>query len=128
MNLLLDTVTFVLMTREPRRLSRRTALLCKDPKNTLFLSSVSVAELIIKHTLGKFPLPVPPSVFVRQERVEHGIQSLPFDEASALLLESLPFLHRDPFDRFLVCQAIAHELAILTPDAHMAKYKVKTIW
>ncbi len=57
-----------------------------------------------------------PECFIREQREQHDIDTLPLDEVSALHLPVLPKLHRDPFDRMLVCQAIEHNLTILTPD------------
>lgn len=65
---------------------------------------------------------------MREQRKLHQIESLPLDEASSLHLPSLPILHRDPFDRMLICQAIEHNLEILTPDPLIRQYSIKTIW
>lgn len=128
MNILLDTVAFVRLATEPERLSREAQTLCKDPVHTLFLSAVSSGEIALKYRLRKIPLPIPPSSFIPTQRLEHSIQSLPLDEAAGLLLESLPPHHKDPFDRLLICQALAHDLTILTPDKNFRKYKVKVAW
>jgi PIN domain nuclease of toxin-antitoxin system len=61
-------------------------------------------------------------------RSGHGITSLPLDEESALHLTRLPALHRDPFDRMLVCQALAGGMVLLTPDPLITQYPVRTIW
>ena len=58
----------------------------------------------------------------------HGIESLPIDEESALHVTRLPAIHRDPFDRMLVSQAIVHGLTILTPDALVTQYPGRTTW
>ena len=59
---------------------------------------------------------------------KYQIESLPLDEASTLYLPNLPLVHRDPFDRMLVCQAITHNLILLTPDPLIRQYPVKTVW
>lgn len=128
MNFLLDTNAFIWLAQKPAMLPRKIAKLCEDPANDLYLSVVSAAEIAMKFHRRKLYLPSHPSVFIPQERHEHHIRSLPLDESSALFLESLPLHHKDPFDRLLVCQAIAHDLTILTPDAHIAKYKVNAAW
>ena len=61
-------------------------------------------------------------------REPHGIEALPLDEESVLQVLRLPALHRDPFDRMLVCQAIVHGLAILTPDPLVSQYPARVIW
>jgi PIN domain nuclease of toxin-antitoxin system len=73
-------------------------------------------------------LPAPASRFVTAEREAHGIASLPIDEESALHLSRLPSLHRDPFDRILVSQAIVHGLTIMTPDPLITQYPARTMW
>lgn len=128
MNILIDTVTFLWLTNNPELLSKKAFALCKDPENILFLSSISAAELSIKHQLGKFLLPSAPSIFIPEQRNIHGIQTLALEEDVVMLLESLPSHHKDPFDRLLVCQALAHDFTILTPDSHIRSYKVKTVW
>jgi PIN domain nuclease of toxin-antitoxin system len=61
-------------------------------------------------------------------REAHGIASLPIDEESALHVARLPAIHRDPFDRMIVSQAIVHGLTILTPDALVIQYPGRTTW
>jgi PIN domain nuclease of toxin-antitoxin system len=68
------------------------------------------------------------NIFVPAQREAHGIDSLAIDEESVLQVGRLPEVHRDPFDRLLVCQAIVHGLAILTPDPLVADYPVRVVW
>ncbi len=82
----------------------------------------------MKHDLGRLPLPDAPQVFVPEQRRRHGFLSLPFDEASALQLRRLPRLHKDPFDRILICQTIEHGLTLLTPDDRITQYPVRISW
>lgn len=128
MNILIDTVTFLWLTKNPELLSKKAFALCKDQENILFLSSISAAEMSIKHQLGKFLLPNAPSIFIPEQRNIHGIQALPLEEGATLLLASLPQHHKDPFDRLLICQALAQDLTILSPYRHIRSYKVKTVW
>lgn len=99
-----------------------------DPNNEILLSVASVWEIIVKHRLGKLPLPEAPRKFISKWRAKHDIESLSLDESSVLHLTGLPEYHRDPFDRILICQAISNNLTILTPDAHIAAYPVRTEW
>jgi len=99
-----------------------------DPDNEAFLSSVSAWEIAIKHGLGKLPLPTAPECFVREQRKNHKIDTLPLDEASAFHLARLPDIHRDPFDRMLICQAIEHTLTILTSDPMISQYPGRVVW
>jgi len=69
-----------------------------------------------------------PDEWVADVREEYGLASLAIDDESALHLLLLPALHRDPFDRILVAQALVHGLAILTPDRAIRDYPARTIW
>lgn len=99
-----------------------------DPGNDAFLSAISAWEIAVKQAQGKLTLSEPAFSWVPKYREAHRLGELPLDEASALQAGRLPALHRDPFDRMLVCQAIAQGLAIVTPDARIAQYPVRVIW
>jgi PIN domain nuclease of toxin-antitoxin system len=73
-------------------------------------------------------LPRHPARFVPAQREAHGIDSLTIDEESVLQTDRLPLLHRDPFDRLLVCHAIVHGMTILTPDPLISAYPVRVVW
>ena len=88
---------------------------------------MSVWEAIIKHQLGKLPLPQPPEIYLPEQRRRHLIASLGVDEESVARLAGLPSLHRDPFDRLLVCQAIKHGLTILTVDPVVQSYPINVL-
>ena len=127
MKLLLDTCTFLWLAGG-NRLSRPAAGVVRDPSNDVFLSAVSAWEIVTKHATGRLPLPEPPDRLIPAERELRGLSALVFDEESALQAVRLPSLHRDPFDRMLIAQAIAHGLAIVTPDPAIAQYPVRVVW
>jgi PIN domain nuclease of toxin-antitoxin system len=114
--LLLDTCTFLWIITEAPDLSKNARDLFLDPGNDVFLSTVSIWEIVVKYCLGKLLLPEPPDRFIRAQRESHVIEPLALDEESTLHLTRLPDLHRDPFGRMLICQAIRHGLVLLTPD------------
>jgi PIN domain nuclease of toxin-antitoxin system len=124
----LDTATFLWIVSDAAELSEEAREIFADPENEVYLSSVSAWEIAVKHALGKLPLPEAPVRFVPFQRKQHGIDPLQLDEESALHLSRLPSLHKDPFDRMLVCQAVVHHLAILTPDELIQQYPIRTIW
>jgi PIN domain nuclease of toxin-antitoxin system len=128
MNVLLDTCTFLWVLSDAPDLSPRARELYMDPANGVFLSSISVWEIVLKNQIGKLPLPQPPELFIAPYRQRHGIQTLSFDEPSAITMARLPLLHRDPFDRALVAQAITHDLVLLTPDADVRAYSARSDW
>jgi PIN domain nuclease of toxin-antitoxin system len=128
LNILLDTCTFLWIVADSPDLSIRARQLFADPDNDVYLSVASAWEIIVKHRLGKLPLPEPPHDFILNWRTLHKIESLPIDEPAVLQLSRLPEYHKDPFDRVIICQAIANGLIILTPDSHITKYPIRTEW
>src|SRR3954469_9582871 len=110
MRLLLDTHIFLWFISGDARLSVKLRDAVTDPANEVFVSAVSVWEAMIKSALGKLPLPAEPHVYLPQQRADHGLASLEVDEPAVVRLADLPPLHRDPFDRLLICQAIRHDL------------------
>lgn len=128
MRLLLDTCTFLWLIEDAPQLSERARELIVDAGNEAFLSSVSIWEIAVKHALGRLPFPEPVGTFVPAMRRDHGLEALPLDEESALRVATLPALHRDPFDRMLVCQAITAGATIVTPDDLITRYPVRSTW
>jgi PIN domain nuclease of toxin-antitoxin system len=127
-NLLLDTCTFLWSLEGGNAISETARAALANPANSVYLSSVSAWEIAVKHALGKLPLPEPPERYVPKERLARGIEPLPLDEEAALHLVRLPMLHRDPFDRMLVCQALIGGLTLVTPDPDISRYPVRTLW
>lgn len=128
MRLLLDTCTFLWLAADDPLLSVRARDLFQAPENEVYLSVVSSWEIAVKHAMGRLPLPEAPGVFVTLQRDALGVQSLPLDEESVFHAARLPDLHRDPFDRMLVSQAIVHGLTILTHDPLIKSYPARTLW
>lgn len=128
MRLLIDTCTFLWLVDDHPNLSPSSRELCADPDHEILLSSVSAWEIAVKHSLGKMVLSESPRTYVPRYREMHGVVTMPLDEDSVLAISRLPLLHRDPFDRMLICQAITHGLTILTPDPLIAQYPVRTLW
>lgn len=128
MRLLLDTCTFLWIAAGSAQLSKRASRLFADPSNEVFLSVVSTWEIAVKHSLGRLPLPAPLLEFIPAQREAHGISTLPLSEEEALYLPRIPKLHRDPFDHMLICQAIVHGFAVLTPDPLISQYPIRTVW
>jgi PIN domain nuclease of toxin-antitoxin system len=126
--LLLDTCTFLWIAAGSSQLSKRAIELFSDPANEVFLSAVSSWEMAVKHSMGRLLLPAAPDDFIPAQREAHGIASLPLSEEEALYVSRLPSLHRDPFDRMLICQAVVNGFAVLTPDTLISQYAVRTFW
>jgi PIN domain nuclease of toxin-antitoxin system len=125
MNILLDTCSFLWLVSDSSELSFNARRLFLDPENEVYLSVASAWEIIVKHNLGKLPLPELPYDFLKNNRIRHRIETLPLDEYPVLQLSRLPEYHKDPFDRILICQAIVGGMTILTPDTHISRYPVR---
>ena len=125
MKLLLDTHVFLWYIAGDAQLPAKMVSAIKNTRNDVYLSVVSLWEIIIKHRLGRLPLPENPDVYIPRQRERHLIASLPIDEASVMHLARLPAHHRDPFDRMLICQAIEHDLVLLSVDSAIHLYPVK---
>ncbi len=124
MKLLLDTHIFLWFISGDSRLRPDVRDAIEDTANEVYLSPGSIWEAIVKHKLGKLPLPKAPEIYLLQQRERHVIESLPLDEVSVARLAELPAIHRDPFDRMLICQAIQHNLVIVTVDPTFNSYSV----
>jgi PIN domain nuclease of toxin-antitoxin system len=116
------------MTLQPAQLSQQAVELIKRPENIVYVSVISSWEICVKYQLGKLHLPVSPQIFVPQERNGHQLTSLELTEEATFHLNTLPNIHKDPFDRILICQAIENGLTLLTPDEHIHQYPVEVLW
>ena len=123
MKLLLDTHTFLWALSEPNRLSKKQIAAMEDPTNKVYVSSISITEIVIKASFGKLEL-----IFDPIDAAERsGFEMLDFSAKDALLLKDLPFHHRDPFDRMLITQAISRKLMIATQDSIIDRYDCQTL-
>jgi PIN domain nuclease of toxin-antitoxin system len=127
MRILLDTHIFLWFINADIRLSTTIRDTIRDPENDVYLSSVSIWEVIVKYQLGKLSLPESPKTYLPRQRDLHQIDSLALDEMSVIQLTKLPLLHRDPFDRMLICQALQNDLTIATVDSAVRAYSVSVI-
>lgn len=129
MKYLLDTATFLWSIFDERpRLSPGVEQLIADPSNDLLLSTVSVWEIAIKHSLGKLSLLTEFSEITTTRLRDRNLLPLSITHEHALESGKLPFHHKDPFDRLLIAQAQIEKLPIITPDPHFKKYGVEVIW
>ncbi|MEP7013479.1 MAG: type II toxin-antitoxin system VapC family toxin [Acidobacteriota bacterium] len=124
MRLLLETHVFLWYFTADPKLPATFRSASQNASNEVFVSVASVWEAVIKYNLGKLPLPAPPAEFLPQQRKAHRMSSLDIDEGAMSHLASLPPLHRDPFDRLLVAQALQHGLTVVTVDPEVAAYSV----
>ena len=127
MKVLVDTHVFLWAITGSPKLSRKHRTLWLDEANELCLSFASVWEMLIKAGLGRLPLPAPHTGYIFRQMDENRMTFLGVRASHFTELESLPPLHRDPFDRMLVAQARAEGIPIATTDSALRRYGVK-IW
>jgi len=126
--LLLDTHALLWMSADSDRLSVRAATALLDSRNTILFSVAGWWELAIKIGLGKLDMRSDWAATLKREMRHNGIEWLPIRPDHCERLPSLPFHHRDPFDRLLIAQAQAEELAIVTADPQFTAYDVEVVW
>jgi PIN domain nuclease of toxin-antitoxin system len=127
MNLLLDTHVVLWAALEPERLRADCRAALEDRTNQVHVSAVSAWEMAIKQSLGKLELSLPAEQWLPKVLRKTGFDSLSVDVASALRVRSLPWHHRDPFDRLLVAQALQSGLTLATHDPYFAPYGVSIL-
>ena len=128
MKVLLDTHVFLWWNEDNTALSKKAIRILADPANTLILSVASAWEIAIKAQSGKLRLPEDASSYIRTRTAHYGMEILPIRLEHALALESLPLLHRDPFDRIMIVQSQIENLAILTADPTIHGYPIEAVW
>lgn len=127
MNLLIDTHVLLWLASNPEKLSSSSLALCANPTTRLTVSIVSFWELSIKISLQKIDMP---KDAIRQLRVwcmENQIDILPIRLDDCEVVQSLPFHHRDPFDRMIIAQAMTRELSVMSADQYFSAYACKLI-
>ena len=127
MKVLIDTKCWLWMNASPEKLSRRTLTLLMEPATERMLSVASIWEIGIKYHLGKLPLPVAPADYVPARLALTKTTALPVTAAHALRASSLPTLHRDPFDRMIVAQALVEGVPVLSSDGQIDAYGIRRL-
>lgn len=128
MKYLLDTHVMLWFLEDSNELSKKSRKLLIDSKNELFWSSASFWEITVKVSLGKLELEKDWQEQLEREKKTNRIQDLPIYQRHCEPHLNLPWHHRDPFDRLLICQAISEDLILITRDKNIQKYKVQTVW
>jgi PIN domain nuclease of toxin-antitoxin system len=126
--LLLDTAVFLWHITGSEQLPADVVDAVRSPANDVRLSVVSMWEIQVKHGLGRLVLPESPATYIPRQRERHQIASIPLVESVLAHLANLPDRHRDPFDRMLICQAIEHDLTLVSSDRAIHAYPVRVLW
>jgi len=127
MKLLLDTHIFLWLNSSPELLSDSARQACEELQNNLYLSYASVWEIQIKQQLGKLQLEAPWQDMIKTQQLDNDLNLLPIELEHIEGLENLPSLHRDPFDRLIIAQAIQEDMTIITVDSFFTDYRVPVI-
>ncbi|MDE2862913.1 MAG: type II toxin-antitoxin system VapC family toxin [Chloroflexota bacterium] len=121
MRAMLDTHVLLWTVGDPTRLPPQTLELLGDPATELVFSAASIWEVVIKNSLGRSDFRVEPRK-LRSGLIDHGYQELKIGSEHAIAVGSLPSIHRDPFDRILLAQAVVEDVTLFTVDPVLARY------
>ena len=128
MKLLLDTHAFLWWVGASRGLSRRARSAVGSGRNECLVSLATAWEIAIKVSLGSLRVEGALDRFLPEQLAANGFRPLAIDLKHAARVATLPFHHRDPFDRLLVAQALEEDLAVVTADPVFATYGVNRVW
>jgi len=128
MTYLLDTHTFLWFVIGSPKLSEKADEVISNAENTIYFSAVSGWEIAIKARLGKLELPAAGMGIILEQVQKNDFTVLPVSLQHSVKVFDLPQIHRDPFDRMLISQAIFEELVIITNDKMINNYEVGTLW
>lgn len=123
MKILIDTHIFLWMLSCPENLDDKRRYELESPGNEVFLSAMSIAELMIKASIGKLDVNFNPLEMAEKMQVK----VLDFSGSHAMLLGDLPLFHKDPFDRMIIAQAISSKLALMSDDTQFPQYGCRII-
>jgi len=128
MKYLFDTHVMLWFLEDSDELSKKARQILKNGENVLYWSAVSYWEITVKLSLGKLKLDKGWQAILEREKKVNRILDLPVYQKHCEPHVHLPWHHKDPFDRLLICQALSENLIILTKNTTIRKYKVKTAW
>lgn len=128
MKLLLDTHTLLWFALGDTQLSSAARQLIEDPANTKFVSPAAYWEIAIKISIGKYALHEPYETFFDRAIRQNGFLIVPIEPRHTSALTTLPWHHRDPFDRLMVAQAMVESLTLVSTDAALDAYPIQRLW
>ncbi len=127
MTLLIDTHTFIWFSENNPQLSLGSRKAIESPDNIRYVSMATFWELAIKLSIGKLKLAQPLSTIITEIQ-NNGFYLLPILPTHILQVESLPFFHRDPFDRILIAQSLSEGFTLVSNETLFDQYSVKRLW
>lgn len=128
MRVLLDSHTLIWAGDDPAKVPAPAMGVMQDPANDLFISAATIWEMAIKVAIGKLPLSLPYRQWLDKAVDDQGLSILPITLDHTERQISLPFHHRDPFDRLIAAQAIVEGIPLVSADAIFDAYVVNRIW
>lgn len=128
MRVLLDTHSFLWFIGGSVSLSPSARALIEDAENQPLLSMASLWEMAIKLSIGKLSLGQPFETLIPEQMKLNGIELLQIEMPHIVAVASLPFHHRDPFDRLLIAQAIVEQMPIVSGDHAFDSYTIQRLW
>jgi len=128
MKLLLDTHTFIWWASAPEKLSEKVLAAFENTENSLILSVASAWEMQIKSHLGKLRLDMPLKELIKSQEKENDLKILPVELKHTYELNTLPSIHKDPFDRLLIAQSNLEGLTLVSKDSKFSGYSVNILW
>ncbi|MCA9997211.1 MAG: type II toxin-antitoxin system VapC family toxin [Anaerolineales bacterium] len=128
MKVLLDTHTFLWFIAGDGQLDVYARQLIEEPGNERYLSVASVWEITIKSSLGRLTVPSPPTTLIREHVWANAIELLAITPDHFDRLHTLPYHHKDPFDRLLIAQAMQEGMLLITKDQLFSAYNVQVAW
>ncbi len=128
MRILIDTHTFIWFVLNQPQLSNRVRNLISEPDKIRMFSIASVWEMAIKHSQGKLSFTLPFDIFINQQLTINKLRVIDINLDHIAVVASLPFHHRDPFDRLIIAQAIVERIPILSRDSAFDDYPIERWW
>lgn len=125
---LLDTQAIIWLLDNPNQLSKKAKEIICNMDNPLYYSLLSMNEIAIKASTGKLIIADGWQAIYEKLLKDKNIVKLEMNWQAVKLLQTLPYHHKDPFDRMLICKAMANNLAFISSDGHCAKYDLPVIW
>ena len=128
MRLLLDTHAFLWFMSGNSRLSAAARSAIEDGNNDVYISAASLWEIAIKVSIDKLELSEPFEILIPQQLAENEIELLDISVEHTILITSMPFHHRDPFDRLIAAQAKVEQMTLISVDDIFDEYGVARLW
>ena len=123
MKIIIDTHIFLWAISEPDKLSKDKVIELNNLANTIYVSAITLVEIIIKNTIGKLDVDLNLIEIIEKS----GFELLDFNTKDAMTLEEMPLHHKDPFDRMLIAQAISNNYYMMSDDRKFKQYECRLI-